>query len=407
MFNGQAGCHWYTTKAGIYGDATFFPAPGSWTASDNCSGVYQKSTGSLTQSITVSVPGVPSPLAKGPSVEPPPPPPPARSGSAERQRQAREEGQKLLAEAKAKCAAGLGEVALATLLAPETYGAALLEPLVTAPSKAETAGECARLIREALKQAQIYKNDPPDPDTGGVALPGAVSSWPTAPCPHGKEAALCQAVRPLAVRAQAAARRVASIEEALTITSNRLGTAAAAGDQSDTALQEAVFDALDGELVPLLRAQNAADGALAGKLRREHVKLVFKQSAVSKTIASILEKAEAQGTSRSELETVSGDELAAGAFNYASSLKPVSTSAPSQLAHSIRLTGVAAIYTALNTQRLIPAKQRPALEADLKTAEATSSAATRRAKLHAFIEAAEKVHGQAGKLLRSAAQPLS
>ncbi len=218
---------------------------------------------------------------------------------------------------------------------------------------------------------------------------------------------MCQAVRPLAVHAQAAARRVASIEEALTSTSNRLGSAAAAGDQSDTALQEAAFDALDGELVPLLRAQNAADGALAGKLRRERVKLVFKQSAMSKGIASILEQAAVGGVSKSELEAISGDELDATAFNYASSLQPVSTAAPSELDRSISVSGLAAIFAALDTQKLIPAKQHAKLQADLKAAGATSSAATRRAKLRAFITTAKTIPGQAGQLLVAAAQPLS
>jgi hypothetical protein len=412
LFNGQPGCHWYTNAAGVYGDATFFPAPGTWTASDNCSGKFEPYEGepyeaTLTQSITVSLPGAPSPLAKGPSIGPSPPSPPARPGSAKRQQQAREEGRKLLAEAKVKCTAGLGETAVATLLAPETYGAALLEPLVTAPSKAETAGECVKLIEQALHQAQIYKNDPPDADTGQVTLPVAVAGSPSAPCPSAaRTASLCRAVTPLRDRAQAAARRVASIEQALTSTSNRLGTAAAAGDQADAALQEATFDALDGELVPALKAQNAADAALAAKLTRKHVKLVFKQGAVSKAIASILAHAGAHGVSREELEAVSEGELLAGAFDYSTSLLPVSTLAPSELAHSISLAGLSAIYAALNAQGLIPAGSRHALEAELNGAAATTSAAVEGAKLRAFLATAGKIRGEAGRLLGYAAKPL-
>ena len=326
--------------------------------------------------------------------------------SLRRQKLAKQALQALSPQAIAKCGLAAGGISLTVSVGALPWAAALLEPIVTGPVTTNDAKECAEVIEKLSDQYQIYINDPPNSAIGTIALP----ETPLTPAPTGcssvagADHATCETLINDSALAAVAATKVASIQLALTATSNRLATARKAGNSTDTTLQTGVFAALSAELVPALETENTDNQALAKALNDDHITIEMTAPAVSAAVAKILAGTTALGVPTTALRSLAQNALTPKPLDYGAVLStPITTTTALAIARSITLGEIDTIFTTLDAAGQIPPHLRTNLTNDVSTARNETGAALHSTLLK-FATAATSTTNPATQLLAAAAR---
>jgi hypothetical protein len=147
---------------------------------------------------------------------------------------------------------------------------------------------CVATLSRVATDVKRYK-DPPDTNIYAIARPAATKSASLPSCRrwHGRAARFCKRLRPAEASWVASARRVATIDEALSTTTNRLSAATAAGAFSAIAAQSAAGQQLQAQEETAL-GEKAKDGqAVARVLRSAHLRFKLTKAQSKLTIRAV------------------------------------------------------------------------------------------------------------------------
>jgi hypothetical protein len=270
----------------------------------------------LNSSITFTSPGVPAlgtPIAR---VTPPSPPefgPPVPfDWLPESKRTARLDLDPALENARNYCTpyalglAGFGAGVL--LLGAPGVGATL----TVAGSLTALASEpfCVATLKRVADDVKRYR-DPPDPNIHAIARPAATRPSVLPGCGRwrGATGRFCKRLRAAETKWVLTAKRVASIDDALSTTTNRLSAALAAGDRTAIAAQSAAGQQLQIQENAALSEKAKAGSAVAAVLRSGGLrfKLSLAQSRVM--IKGVERSLVKQGISTSTLAAIGSPAL--------------------------------------------------------------------------------------------------
>lgn len=192
---------------------------------------------------------------------------------------------------------------------------------------ASLAGPLCGLALQRLLQDYKDIKDPPDPNTGQVAIPATAKAQRPVGCRRYKKRArtTCSKLATAAAKVATAARRVDAVGKAINVTVDRSSTAIAANDATNAALQDASHRVLSGMLAASIRAQNAASAKLAKLLRRYHINIRLKAKGIAKGTQLTLKKLAALGVPAADLQQLAGPALKPKSIDV---VKQLATAAP-------------------------------------------------------------------------------
>ncbi len=311
----------------------YFPAGNStlpFTFPYDCAPLCNKGTtfkAKVSSSLTFSSPGLPSPSSTGPTTgklpEHPFGPPNYLEWLRPSKEAARNDLDPALQNAKNYCTPfGLGFDGFGTgalLLGSGAIGGVL----VVAGSLTATATEpfCVATLKRVAKDVGRYK-DPPDADFDALARAASTSppSLPSCSRWHGASARFCKRLRPAELAWVRGAQEVASIDEALSTTTNRVSAAIAAGDSAAVALQSSNGRALEGQERSAIAAKDAAGLKVAAILRGAHLRFRLSRARSTRTIAAVHSALSKLGIPASTLAPLAGASLKPGAVDLLAAL---------------------------------------------------------------------------------------
>jgi hypothetical protein len=301
------------------GPQVYFPPSGSHTQEIDFSSPCPSNCGTgvtfnveITSSLTFSAPGLPPatstsvPIAGSPA-SPAPPPPPTPDTDPRKHNAATDLGE-AFEKAKVPCgAAALGSVAAAS------KGGALTT-LVGDSSASGQVGDAGRAVLSGwgplcdaaiirLEQDLRTAADPPAPDWHALAQPAkARRKKPAAGSPACKGGKLTCELSPVQGGVVVAARRVASVDEAIETTISRETAALDAYDPATALLQSAHAAVLESEFRSALSGETAAESKLVGDLHRIGLRIDLSAKQTAKGARLILARLAAKGISEAQLK---------------------------------------------------------------------------------------------------------
>jgi hypothetical protein len=272
----------------------------------------------IKSSVTFSSPGGSSPPGSGPILGVTPPtkeplgPPTPFDWLPESKRTARLDLDPALENARNYCTpyalglAGFGAGVL--LIGAPGVGATL----TVAGSLTALASEpfCVATLKRVADDVKRYR-DPPDPNIHAIARPAATkpSTLPSCRRWHGATGRFCKRLRAAETKWVLTAKRVASIDDALSTTTNRLSAALAAGDRSAIAAQSAAGQQMQIQENAALSEKAKAGSAVAAVLRSGGLRFRLSLAQSRATIKGVERSLVKQGISTSTLTAIGSPAL--------------------------------------------------------------------------------------------------
>lgn len=263
------------------------------------------------------------------------------------------------------------------------------------------ADNCLAQMRASYDE-MLVKVDPADPNFMAVPVPRTLVAPKLPGCVRIKNQSRrrCQQIRTLEQPYLSALAEKASLEQAISVTLNRLSTAGVAGNQFGVQLQEGSLYTLNGELATKLAAEAKAGSALAHALRRAGVhgqisaaKLARVRSALLSGNAHRFPKGavaflRAEGISASQFSRVlrqAGAPRPTRMKILAGFTDSASTAGLNALYERLGPSGVGAIVSSLASTGAISSAEHSRLAADVLAAQAATTSDQRQAAMGAFL----------------------
>jgi hypothetical protein len=294
------------------------------------------------------------------------------------------------------------------------------------PALAYTGPLCAGAVLGGVSSSVVLVVDPPDSDYAQIARPRApplVSSNLQTLCVNVHGSA-CERLVAAAKNHIASQGKLASLMEALAVTSNRFQTAQANRDVRHQRLQFAVSKVYLGRIADAQRAERVAARVLADEIAAagldfrvtpDQLKAVAPRlEALEGIPPAVIARVKQLGLDTAQIQQLIRQSLDAAIAQGAtfdlreSLLRPVSTSGFSRQFRSITVKDLRFMVTALTGQRVVSRRVGALLDRDLSKAASARGATKRGRAIKQFrTDVRRRVHGFYSSFLSFAATPLA